>query len=300
MENPTEFTYHELVRRNQGYVSPVLQERIHQTRLLIAGCGVGSSIAEAAVRLGFDKLILADGDAVELHNLNRQAYVASDVGRKKVHALADRLLAIHPHASIQTYDGWVHPSNAALLVSNADLVLDTIDFLSLEGIVALHDECRRQEKPLISGISVGWGAMAIYFPPDGCTFREVFGLPTAGGVQDASYTKHFGKVLERVADRLNPEVVEALSKVFPAMEDNIPCPAPHVSAGASNLASLVLTMAIRLLRGDPVTPAPHAITTDLMRSCSTAGINLLEPATSQNGHARGVENPRPRAEEGSC
>jgi len=63
--------YYKLVLRNQGYISKELQEKIQKTRLLIAGCGVGSTVAEAAARLGFCNFILTDGDTVE-DNVRKQ------------------------------------------------------------------------------------------------------------------------------------------------------------------------------------------------------------------------------------
>ena len=123
---------------------------IRKTRLLIAGCGIGSTIAEACVRLGFEHLTLIDKDQVEAHNLNRQDFTAADIGTQKVDALARRLLSINPSASIRAINEWVTPQNAAGFVSEADIVLDTIDFLSLEGIVALHDAGHAQSKPIIA------------------------------------------------------------------------------------------------------------------------------------------------------
>jgi hypothetical protein len=43
-----QFPYDTFTSRNAGYVTPELQERISTTRLLVAGCGVGSTIAECS------------------------------------------------------------------------------------------------------------------------------------------------------------------------------------------------------------------------------------------------------------
>ena len=187
-----EFNYQRFVSRNAGFVPEEVQVRIRDSRLLIAGCGVGSTIAEACVRLGFEQLTLIDKDHVEAHNLNRQDFAFADVGTPKVDALSRRLLAINPAASIHAINDWVTPENAARLVSEADIVLDTIDFLSLEGIVGLHDAAQAQARPIISAMSAGWGAAAIYIPPGGThSFREIFGLPLTGPVGHISYVETF-------------------------------------------------------------------------------------------------------------
>lgn len=267
-------SYEQFILRNAGYVSEKLQSRIRKTRLLIAGCGVGSFIAEAALRIGFEQLTLVDGDKIEAHNLNRQDFETNDIGHQKVDALARRLSAIYPAASIQTHNDWVTPENALNFVREADFIFDMIDFLSLEGIVALHDACRQLKKPIISAFPVGWGAGAVYFPPGGVTFRQLFGLPAEGSVKDVSYVKQFAIVIKKLREKLNPTVVEVISKALTVMEDDTPCPAPHVSVGTMAVSSLVITMLVRLLNDEAVTAAPRMILVDLSNECVKKAIEL--------------------------
>lgn len=269
-------SYERLVLRNSGYVSDDLQRLIRKTRLLIAGCGIGSTIAEACVRLGFEHLTLVDKDTVEGHNLNRQDFTAADVGTPKVEALARRLLAINPSASIRAVNDWVSPENAAGLVEEADIVVDTIDLLSLEAIVALHDAGQAARKPVIAPLSVGWGAAAIYFPPGGtCTFRSIFGLPPTGSVADISYVGQFMRLIDRLEGDLSEDVVAALKRTLTKLDDGQPCPAPHVSVGSWAVGSLAAALAVRVLRGEPITPAPRMIFLNMSALCATPGVNLL-------------------------
>lgn len=266
-----------LFLRNEGYVSKDLQEKIRTTRVLIAGCGIGSTIAEAAVRLGFESLTLADGDTVEVHNLNRQAYSQTDIGSLKVAALSTRLRGINPNVVISEHADWITPLNAAELIRGCDLIFDTIDFLDLAAITAIHDEANRQRKTVISAVSAGWGAAACYFPPTdsgGCSFRRLFGLPEAGSVENASYVVHFAHFIERIRTGLDPAVADAMAKALTVMEDGTPCPAPHVSAGSFAVASLAVTMAARILDGKKVTSTPYLIVANMGAICSEGGIDL--------------------------
>lgn len=271
-----ELRYETFTSRNAGYVSEPLQRRIRATRLLIAGCGIGSTIAETCLRLGFQHLTLVDKDQVEPHNLNRQNFTAADVGTQKVDALARRLLAINPSATIRAVNDWVTPANAAAFVEDVDIVFDTIDFLSLEGIVALHDAGLAQRKPIIAPLSAGWGAAAIYFPPGStCSFRTIFGLPASGPVADISYVDQFMRLIDRMEPELSPDIVLALRKTLTRMDDGTPCPAPHVSVGSSAVGSLAAAMAVRFLRGEGITPAPRMILLNMDGYCATAGIDML-------------------------
>ena len=270
------FDYHRFVSRNAGYVPEEVQVRIRDSRLLIAGCGIGSTIAEACLRLGFEQVTLIDKDQVEAHNLNRQDFTFGDVGTPKVDALARRLLAINPAASIRAINDWVTPETAAGLVSEADIVLDTIDFLSLEGIIGLHDAAQAQAKPIISAMSAGWGAAAIYFPPGGNhSFRQIFGLPLTGAVGHISYVETFMRLIDRIKVELSDDVVASLKRTLTLMDDGRPCPAPHVSAGSWAIGSLAATMAARVLRGEPITPAPRMVFLNISHLCTMPGVDLL-------------------------
>lgn len=272
--------YQKLTLRNAGYVSDGLQQSIRDCRVLIAGCGIGSTIAEAAVRIGFERFVLADADRVERHNLNRQAYCQADIGDLKTDALARRIRSINPEAQVAAVAEYIGPGNAADLVSGCDLVFDTIDFLDLNGIVSLHDEANRQGKPLISTVSAGWGAALMYFPPDGgpqSLFRRIFGLPVSGPVENASYVQHFSRLFEVLAARLSPEIVEAMARALRVMEDGTPCPAPQVSPGSYSVAALAVSCAVRVLSGAQETAAPNLILIDLLRELALPGTGVLRP-----------------------
>ncbi|WP_375379286.1 ThiF family adenylyltransferase [Chryseobacterium luquanense] len=51
--------------------------------MILAGSGIGSNIAECALRFGFENLTIVDGDRVEFSNLNRQNYTYEDVSTYK-------------------------------------------------------------------------------------------------------------------------------------------------------------------------------------------------------------------------
>lgn len=61
------------------------------SRAVVAVCGLGglgSNVAIALARAGIGKLILIDFDRVDVTNLNRQQYKASQLGMNKTEALA--------------------------------------------------------------------------------------------------------------------------------------------------------------------------------------------------------------------
>lgn len=267
--------YRDLTVRNSGYVVDAVQARIRTTRLLVAGCGIGSAFAEAAVRLGFEHLTLADGDTVSATNLNRQNFTFADIGKPKVEALARRLRAINPAADIQEFNANLTQESIAEKVAAADLVFDTIDFLDLAAIVALHDECRSQGKAAITALSIGWGAGCIYFPV-GCehTFRKLFGVQEEGSVAHMSYVDVFASLIRRLEDRLDPVVIKVIKKALTVMEDGTPCPASQVSPGAFSVGALGATLAVRIISGLPVLQSPNMTIVDMPTALMSQGIDL--------------------------
>lgn len=279
--------YAKLTLRNRGYIDVSLQKSISECTVLIAGCGVGSTIAELASRMGYQRFILIDGDIVEAHNLNRQAFAFADVGTLKVDALEKRILSINPEASVKKLNEWVTSENAKNLVSESDLIFDTIDFLDLTAITSLHDESRNQRKPILSAVSAGWGAAMMYFPNNDPSsphnFRSLFGLPAFGSVANLSYIKHFAGFFQTIAGQFDPQVVQAMSAALTVMQDGTPCPAPHVAPGSYSVATLALTAATRVLNGEHVAAAPELILVDLSKASRNAVVQLVSLEHNQ-GH----------------
>lgn len=256
-------SFAEMTRRNDGYLDAQLRERLRATRLLVAGCGLGSVVAETALRTGFERFALVDGDTIAPHNLNRQAYADADVGANKAHALARRLRAIHPGADVAVHARYLSEDDADELLEGAGLVIDTIDFLDLPALVAVHDAAVRRGVPVLSAFACGWGAVAGYFPPGGTSLREVFGLPPTGSVRGHSHVAAFQRGFARLGAHLPPEFVAVTRAALAGMADGLPCPAPQLAIGAQCAAALLVTQAVRVLAGEPVPAAPELLLLDL-------------------------------------
>ena len=57
--------------RNRLYVLPEEQQLLKDFHILLGGAGIGSIIAECALRFGFENITIVDGDFVEESNMNR-------------------------------------------------------------------------------------------------------------------------------------------------------------------------------------------------------------------------------------
>lgn len=105
-----------------------LQERFASSTVAICGLGgLGSNIALALSRIGIGKLILIDFDRVDLANLHRQQYKATQIGMYKTDALAQNLLEIAPYAELKKQTCRLTPDNLVLLLKDADIICEAFD-----------------------------------------------------------------------------------------------------------------------------------------------------------------------------
>ena len=89
--------------------------------------GLGSNIAIALARAGIGKLILIDFDRVDITNLHRQQYKASQIGMYKTDALADNLREIAPYIELETHTERITEDNAVMLLQGANIICEAFD-----------------------------------------------------------------------------------------------------------------------------------------------------------------------------
>ena len=125
-------TEKEIFSRTELLVGPGGMAKLAEAKVAIFGVGgVGSWCAEGLVRSGVTHLTIVDSDVVSVTNINRQAMAdTTTVGRPKVEALRDRLLAINPSAEIEAVQKVFCEETAGDIDFDAfDAVVDCIDSL---------------------------------------------------------------------------------------------------------------------------------------------------------------------------
>lgn len=104
------------------------QKRFQNAAVAVCGLGgLGSNIAISLARAGIGKLILIDSDQVDLTNLHRQQYHASQIGMRKTDALAANLRQINPYIELEAHAVKITEENAVPLLKEADIVCEAFD-----------------------------------------------------------------------------------------------------------------------------------------------------------------------------
>lgn len=241
--------------RNWAFISPEEQEKIRSTRVLLAGCGLGSAVAVLAVDTGFTQFVVVDHDRVELSNLNRQAYRRSHIGTNKALALKEILEERSEVVSVRALDEAVTCDNAAELVSLADIVVNTVDFDDVT--YALNEAARLAGKAVIFPMNIGWGGFSLVFTPGSATLDDMLGPERPDS--DAEF---IARLLASTEDFALPGYLASRIRELPEIVSTSGSPAPQLGVACARSAGLVVEAMVRMAIGLPVRVAPRPVSLD--------------------------------------
>lgn len=139
------------------------QERILAARVLVIGAGgLGSPAAYYLASAGVGTLVLADGDTVDLTNLQRQILHTTDaVGMPKAQSGARTLGRINPQCEVVALTERLSGDALDAEIAKADVVLDCCDnFVTRH---AVNRACVKHRVPLVSGAAIRFdGQIAVF------------------------------------------------------------------------------------------------------------------------------------------
>lgn len=172
------WSYEEAFSRNVGLISREEQQILRRSRIAIAGMGgVGGVHLLTLARLGIGRFTIADPDAFEIANFNRQAGAnLAALGRGKAEVMAEHARAINPEVEIDVIPDVVGRHNLDDFFAGADLFIDGVDFFSIEARRLLFAEARRRGLWAITAGPIGFSTAWISFDPRGMSFDRYFDL----------------------------------------------------------------------------------------------------------------------------
>lgn len=162
-----------------------VQARFSSSTVAICGLGgLGSNIAVSLARAGVGTLILVDFDRVDVSNLHRQQYLASQVGQAKTEALSQNLRSIAPYLNIISHTVRVTEDNLEELLKDADVICEAFDQAESKAMLVNGVLERFPEKYLVSASGMA-------------------GLGPANAIKTRKITKHFYLCGDEVSDVAN-------------------------------------------------------------------------------------------------
>lgn len=132
-------------------------ETLQNSNILVVGLGgVGSFAAEFLARAGVGKMTIADGDTVDITNINRQLpALHSTIGKQKSDIMEERLLDINPKLDLTKISQFLNPENMEEILDSEkfDYVLDCIDSVSPK--LSLIKAARKRKIKIVSCMGAG-------------------------------------------------------------------------------------------------------------------------------------------------
>ncbi len=158
------------------------QARLAAGKVLIIGAGgLGSPAALYLAAAGVGTIAIADPDAVERSNLQRQIlHSTATLGRAKVESARSALLALNPACNILALPIAADKDNIASLIAPYDFIIEATDNFETKFLV--NDACVLGRKPFSHGGIMGFrGQTMTYVPGEGPCYRCIFPSPPPPG-----------------------------------------------------------------------------------------------------------------------
>ena len=155
------------------------QQRIVAGHALVIGAGgLGSPAALYLATAGVGTITIADGDVVDLTNLQRQIlHTHESVGQPKAASARDTIARYNSEVKVVAIEQRAEGTTLDELIINADVVLDCCDNFATRH--AVNRACVRHHKPLVSGAAIRFdGQLSVFDQRDAtapcyhCLFPE--------------------------------------------------------------------------------------------------------------------------------
>lgn len=127
------------------------QEKLLEAKVLIVGAGgLGAPVALYLAAAGVGTIGIVDNDHVEISNLQRQIiHFTKDINVAKVESAAEKIRAINPEVTINTYQKYLCAVNIKEIIRGYDFVVDGADNFPTKFLV--NDACVMEDIPFSHG-----------------------------------------------------------------------------------------------------------------------------------------------------
>ncbi|MDR2104254.1 MAG: HesA/MoeB/ThiF family protein [Deferribacteraceae bacterium] len=172
------------------------QERICAGKVLVIGAGgLGSPVLYYLAAAGVGEIGIADGDEVDLSNLQRQIlHTEADIGRAKTASAVEKLSAVNSNVKFNVYHEFLTAENILGIVKDYDFIIDGTDSFSSKFLI--NDACVLAKKPFSHGGILRFSGQTMTINPfQSACYACVFDAPPpSGSVPSCSQAGILGSV----------------------------------------------------------------------------------------------------------
>lgn len=158
------------------------QEKLSVAKVLVIGAGgLGCPALQYLTAAGVGTIGIADGDSIDVSNLQRQVlYTEQETGQFKTAVAVKKLKALNPNVHFNTYPVFIDAANALEIIAPYDIVVDGSDNFATRYLI--NDACVILNKPLVSAAIYKFeGQLSVLNYHGGPTYRCIFPEPPGEG-----------------------------------------------------------------------------------------------------------------------
>ncbi len=164
-----DFSEEQIERYSRHIILPEIggrgQAKLLKSKVFVLGAGgLGSPALLYLAAAGVGTIGMADGDSVDLSNLQRQIIHNSEtIGKPKVQSAKEAIGKLNPDVKVEAFHGRLTVDNIREIIREYDVVLDGSDNFPTRFL--MNDAAFFEQKPLVSGSMFRFDGQVSVFKP---------------------------------------------------------------------------------------------------------------------------------------
>lgn len=192
------------------------QNLLANSKVLVVGAGgLGIPVLQYLVSAGVGELGIADGDAIEISNLQRQViYSEAEIGYNKAKIAKEKLSNLNSEVIIEFYDFFINQHSVFNIIEKYDVVVDCTDHFSIRYL--LNDVCFLLKKPLVFASVFQFEAQlsVFHYGENSFNLRDVFSqIPNQNSVPNCNESGVLGALTGIIGCLQANEVIKIITKI---------------------------------------------------------------------------------------
>lgn len=192
------------------------QLKLRNASVLIVGMGgLGNPVSMYLTAAGVGRIIVADGDKVDITNLQRQVlFNENDVDHNKADSAVEKLQKNNPDVDFEIIDEMLDEELAQFYIPQVDVVIDCTDNIATRYLI--NRLCVEFQKPFVVGAATGFDGQQLVIDPrkeDSACYQCLFPISEKPPANNCQSVGIVGPVLAIIAGMQALQTIKLLTDI---------------------------------------------------------------------------------------
>ena len=192
------------------------QLKLRNASVLIVGMGgLGNPVSMCLTAAGVGKIIITDGDTVDITNLQRQVlFSEQDIKQNKADCAAEKLIQNNADINIEVVDEMLDEELGQFYIPQVDVVIDCSDNIATRYLV--NKICIEHKKPFVVGAATGFDGQQLVIDPrkdDSACYQCLFPTSEKAPENNCQTVGILGPVLAIIAGMQALQTIKLLTGI---------------------------------------------------------------------------------------